>query len=114
MNDLDIIKQIEKELDIELKQLDTIAWNSKGYTVNESEQVTGLGLYQCNIENLRRIIFLLGDLSHLTSLNLTDNQISDLSPLNQFSNLTALYLRYNQVSDLSVFLIKLRKAIHWN
>ena len=113
MSDLDIIKQIEKELDIALEELETMEWNSKGYIINEKGQVVGLALYQCNIENLNSIIFLLRDLPHLTSLNLTDNRISHLSPLNQLSQLTALYLRYNQVSDLSVLLIKLRKSIYW-
>jgi len=112
-NDLNIIQQIETALDIKLDKLDKIEWNSKGYILNEYEQVTGLGLYQCGIEELTGIIFLLSDFNHLALLNLTDNRIRNLSPLNQLRHLTTLYLSYNQIGDLSPLLVKLRKSIHW-
>lgn len=42
MTDLDIIKKIENELSIELEQSRKIEWSSKGYTLNQNGQVTGL------------------------------------------------------------------------
>ena len=45
MTDLDIIKQIEKELNVKLEKLKEIEWKSKGYTLNQNWKVTGLGLY---------------------------------------------------------------------
>jgi len=108
-----IIQQIEEALHIKLEQLDTIAWNSRGYLLNEDGQVVGLALYDCGIYDLTSIIFLLRDLEYLSILNLVENRISNLSPLNQLRHLTALYLRYNQTGDLSPLLVKLRKAIHW-
>jgi len=100
MTDLDIIKQIEKELNIKLEKLDEIEFSSKGYTLNQNGQVTGLGLYECEIKNLNRIISLLKALSNLTELNLWDNQLSDISPLKDL-NLTELNLSGNQLSDIS-------------
>jgi len=112
-NDHSIIQQIEKELNVTLEKLDIIEWNSRGYVLNENERVIGLALYDCNINDLTHIIFLLRELEHLILLNLVNNRINNLMPLNQLSNLTTLYLRYNQISDLSPLLVKLRKAIHW-
>jgi len=112
-NDRDIIQHIEEALNIKLEQLDTIAWNSRGYLLNEEGQVVGLALYDCGIDDLRSIIFLLRDLEYLSILNLVENRISNLSPLNQLRHLIILYLRYNQTGDLSPLLVKLRKSIHW-
>ena len=69
MTDLDIIKQIEKELNVKLEKLDEIKWNSKGYTLNQHGQVSGLGLYECKIKNLNDIISQLKGLTNLTELN---------------------------------------------
>jgi len=100
MTDLDIIKQIEKELNIKLEKLDEIP-EEKGYTLNQNGQVTGLGLYNCKIKNLNRIISPLKELTNLTELHLRDNQLSDISPLKDLTNLTELDLSTNQLSDIS-------------
>jgi len=68
MTDLDIIKQIEKELNEKLLNLKNIVQNIKCYTLNQIGQVTGLGLYNCKIENLNRIISPLKALTNLTKL----------------------------------------------
>ncbi|MEI6445916.1 MAG: leucine-rich repeat domain-containing protein, partial [Nostocales cyanobacterium ELA583] len=39
-------------------------------------------------------------LTKLTSLNLRENQISDIKPLSNLTNLTSLDLRGNQISDI--------------
>jgi internalin A len=59
--------------------------------------LTTLYLGENQISNLSP----LKTLSHLTTLHLNDNQISDLSPLQSLTNLTTLNLRNNQISDLS-------------
>ena len=51
-------------------------------------------------------ISFLENLTNLTSLYLSDNQISDISFLEKLPNLTSLYLSDNQISDIS-FLEKL-------
>ncbi|MEW6497808.1 MAG: leucine-rich repeat domain-containing protein, partial [Cyanobacteriota bacterium] len=43
----------------------------------------------------------LSGLTNLTQLYLTGNEITDLSPLSGLTNLTQLYLNYNQINDLS-------------
>jgi internalin A len=101
MTDLDIIKQIEKELNVELKKLNKIVANSIGYTLNQNGQVTGLGLYECEIKNLNRIISPLKELKNLTKLTLSDNQLRDISPLKELTNLTSLDLGWNKISDIS-------------
>ncbi len=47
MTDLDIIKQIEKALNVKLEKLEKIEWDSKGYTINQNKQVIGLILSHC-------------------------------------------------------------------
>ncbi|MCP4348338.1 MAG: TIR domain-containing protein [Desulfobacterales bacterium] len=102
MSDLDIIRQIEKELNATLNKLDEIEWNSRGYILNSGGQVTGLGLYDCDIGNLNSIISLLNALGNLTQLYLYANQISDISPLSALGYLTQLDLSDNQISDISL------------
>jgi Leucine-rich repeat (LRR) protein/GTPase SAR1 family protein len=101
MTDLEIIRQIEKKLDVKLNKLDKIEWDSKGYTLNQEGQVTGLGLYECKIENLNRIISALSALTNLTQLYFNSNQVSDISTLSALTNLTQLNFRSNHVSDIS-------------
>ena len=72
MTDLEIIRQIEKELDVKLDKLDKIKWAERCYILNSNWQVTGLGLHWCNIGNLNRIIFLLKALINLKQLDLSD------------------------------------------
>jgi len=53
MSDLDTIKQIEKELDVKLSEVDEeIRYSQEGYTLNQERQVTGLGLDSCKIKIL--------------------------------------------------------------
>ena len=56
MTDLQIIKQIEQELNIKLKEINKIDSYIKGYTLNKQAEIMGLGLYNCKINNLNRII----------------------------------------------------------
>ena len=41
------------------------------------------------------------NLTELTNLNLSDNQISDITPLGHFTSLVNLYLSRNQISDIT-------------
>ena len=100
-SDLEIIRQLEKNLDVKLEKLDEIKLYSRGYILNPSGQVAGLGLYDCNIKNLKPIISLLKSLPNLNQLVLYNNQISDLAPLSGLTNLSQLDLSSNQISDLA-------------
>jgi len=59
MTDLEIIKQIKKEVNITY------------YSLNQNDQVIGLDLHYCIIKNLNSIISLLKALTNLTGLNLS-------------------------------------------
>lgn len=101
MTDLDIIKQIEKELNIKLKKLDKIKWHKKSYSINQNGQVTGLSLSNHRINNLNPIISLLKKLKNLTELSFNKNGIDDISQLKELKKIEKLYLMNNNISDIS-------------
>ena len=55
MNDLNIIRKIEKELKIELIEVDKI-WCAEGFTRNKNGFVTGLGFVYCLIKDLKIVV----------------------------------------------------------
>jgi len=99
--DQQALQAIEKALNIKLEKLDKLDWKSKGYVLNEQGKVRGLGLYQCKIQDLNCIIAPLKDLRNLSSLYLSNNQISELSGLKDLSLLSRLDLSSNQIRELS-------------
>ncbi len=86
--DLEIIKEIEKKIDIKLDHR---------YDIDENENIIGLNLYSLEISNISS----LKDLKNLTHLYFYSNQISDISSLKDFKNLTHLTIYENQISDIS-------------
>ncbi len=67
----------------------------------EIKQLTGLTTLDLSGNQISDIA-VLGQLSGLTKLNLSGNQISDIAVLGQLSGLTTLYLIGNQISDITV------------
>jgi len=59
MTDLDIIKEIEKELHVTLQKLDKIERPKQGYILNSDGRVSGLELYWCRIENLKGVAYVI-------------------------------------------------------
>ncbi len=100
MNDFDYLKQIEDELGIKLEKLEKLHWHSRGYVVDTNNSVTCIGLFQCDINNINRIITPLAALKNLSLLNFVSNQITDLKPLAALLNLTSLDVSNNQINDL--------------
>ncbi|MCB8949581.1 MAG: hypothetical protein H6653_16355, partial [Ardenticatenaceae bacterium] len=81
MTDLDVIKELEQILDRKLfaKPFDPDKlWNKKAYCLNQEEQVIHVGLPQCSLRQLDNIVPILERLTSLQSLNLRNNQISDI------------------------------------
>jgi Leucine-rich repeat (LRR) protein len=101
MTDLEIVAQIEQELGVKLKPVKEIRWNTQGYVLNQEEQILGLGLHDCGIQDLQQIIVFLQNLSQLQSLDLSYNKISDYSFLQNLSQLQSLDLSGNKISDIS-------------
>ncbi len=100
MTNLQIIKQIEQKLGVELERNDKIEWNTRNYIFNEKNEVSKLSLYNCKIKDLGRIIEFLKELKSLTSLYLRDNEISDISFLKDLKRLRGLDLSDNNISEL--------------
>jgi Leucine-rich repeat (LRR) protein/GTPase SAR1 family protein len=101
MSDLDIIKQIEKTLNVKLKEVKIIEWESQCYVLNQNGEVSALGLDDCNIINLKSIIYLLKDLKYLSELDLRKNELENISHLKELMNLTSLNLSLNKLTDIS-------------
>ncbi len=97
-NDLDIIKELEKTIGKNLKQipLEKI-WGNNGYAVDDTGFVIGLNLDDCSITDL----LFLTQFTRLTILSLVNNKISDVSPLQWLTALTILDLSSNQLTDVS-------------
>ena len=100
-NDLEIIKQLEKEIGERLEKVkfDKGGYFQKGYVVDEENRVVGLNL---GGKKLSRIPHEIIKLSHLTALILWDNNIVDLSPIKELRSLKKLDLSFNQINNISV------------
>ena len=87
---------------VDLTQLESLYISGSGRPISDLHllgnltQLTGLGVTDAQVSDLS---FLRG-LTQLESLDLWDNQISDLKPLAGLTQLKQLYLSFNQISDL--------------
>jgi internalin A len=98
-HDMEIIKQIEKQLGIELKPVPLKKLMSvvNSFSVDNMGQVKGLRLDGRNIKDISFIRSLGG----LTHLSLNDNQIRDITPLSTLTNMKKLRLSNNQIEDIT-------------
>ncbi len=78
-------------------QLKDIFGQEQGYVLDDAQQIIGLNLNSCELVGGSAI----GGLSHLTHLDLCDNQLSDIRVLESLKNLTHLYLTRNRIKDIS-------------
>ncbi|MDX1911488.1 MAG: hypothetical protein SFV22_08395, partial [Saprospiraceae bacterium] len=86
MTDLEIIKEIEKELGVKLSNVKTIDHSTTGFTVN-GKHVTGIGVFAKGIKDISIIAYWLSKLNYLTFINFDKNQIEDITPLKDFVNI---------------------------
>ncbi|MBW8016265.1 MAG: hypothetical protein FVQ82_08770 [Planctomycetes bacterium] len=102
--DLKSIKEIEGLLGRELEQVSEIKWDTWGYVVSEDGAVAGLGFYESKIdlEKLQTLTGILASLKNLTALELSYNNLTDVSALASLKNLTTLTLSNNTLTDISV------------
>lgn len=119
--DMDIIRKLEKKLDIELNRIELVGpyFPESGYVIDEQGNISGLCLYETKISDisflkdltkvsrihlgLNRIadISCLKDMTNLTDLYLMDNRITNIRWLKELTNLTYLDLSLNQITDIS-------------
>jgi hypothetical protein len=83
-NDLEIIKQLEKEIGgkLEIEELEKISdyFISGVYAVDEENRVIGLNLGQKGLSKIPQTLL---KLSHLNVLNLVGNKIVNISPIKE-------------------------------
>ena len=70
-------------------------------TKGDFEHLTTLDLNNNQISDLTPLVQSLKDLTQLTELYLAENQISDVTPLKDLTQLTVLELSCNQISDVT-------------
>ncbi len=99
MNDLEVIKQIERIFDCKIKQQKSISYDEVGYVIDKNNNVVALSLYDCEIKDLSYLVSFLMKLKNFKILYLDNNQITDISPLKSFINLTELSLFNNKITD---------------
>jgi len=101
MSDLDTLKIIEAQLNESLTPcaLDTLMHGNARccYALNETEQVIGLNLQNCQLSNIN----FLKRFKQLIRLNLNFNKISKLSALKELYFLKQLTIQKNAISDMS-------------
>jgi len=99
-----IIKKLGELLDCELKRFPSLMFFERGYVINQAGAVVGLSLADSKIydKQLNTISRLLTALTSLTELDLTHNQLTDISALTSLSDLTTLSLGNNyKLTDIS-------------
>jgi len=98
-----LILQLEKELNCSFKsvELNKIeGYKSEKtfeYSVDDTGNITGIAIRN----DLKKIPQTLTKFKTLSKLNLSDNKISDISPLTALTNIQKLDLHTNQISDIS-------------
>ncbi|MCP4213645.1 MAG: GTP-binding protein [bacterium] len=111
-SDLEIIKQLEKQLGFKLEKrsIDDMEYK-KCYAVETDDPgcVTGLSLYDCKLTDISP----LGGLKALTVLNLHNNQLSDISPLRGLKALTKLDVRNNRLISLPTDVARWNLGVKW-
>ena len=99
-SDLEILKELEKELGIELKPLERFEFFADiGYMIDEGNNVIGISL--SFLEGELSDISILRYFRNLTHLDLSGNSIEDISFLKYLQNLTHLNLSYHDITDIS-------------
>ncbi len=100
-NDLDLVKQLEKEIGKKLKQV-PLKKIGKGaitaFAKDDNGNVKGLSIFKVKLTGVPAV---LSKFQRLEKLVLYDTQIKDISSLKELKGLTELSLHANQISDIS-------------
>ncbi|NQU06371.1 MAG: GTP-binding protein [Calditrichaeota bacterium] len=87
MTDLQRIKLLEEEIEFELMRIDPniVMMKKNGYSIDETENVTGLNLDNCNLKRIPESVL---QFEHLVNISLYNNEISETGMI--FSRLPLL------------------------
>jgi len=97
-----IILQLEKELNIvlnEVQELDDFG-DKPEYTVNKSGQIINLCLSNLNLKQVPASL-LNDDFNYLETLDLSNNNILDISNLKGLKKITSFFISNNKIIDIS-------------
>ncbi len=97
MNDLNILEELQQEIGETIPLVEEIEPYSIGYTINDKQEITGIGLYSFDLKSVPKSIC---KLNSLKQLSLDCNQISKLEGLDKLVNLTQLWLDSNKISKI--------------
>ncbi len=116
MTDLEILKELEKQLNVEFEEVSSdkicLFFGTQSdepkyqYSHDINNNIDGLRIISCQITNLSQI----GELQHLRRLELNCTEISDISALKDLVNLNSLILDNNNIKEVSA--IKGMKSLH--
>jgi internalin A len=97
MNNLQILSKLEKTLNIEIPKVEkeTSQHHKVGYTLNDQNKVDSLFLDGCAVKT--KDLKLIGELTDLRKIDLSNNQISKIKNLNKLTNLIELKIENNQI-----------------
>lgn len=100
MNDIDIIRHIEREIGTKLEQVELaeLRWEGRHYGLNYLGEVVGIDLNRLGLTELPDALF---ELSNLEFLSLSDNQLNALPPkIGDLVNLENFFVFNNNLTTL--------------
>lgn len=104
-HDIYIVKRIEKIIGKEIYIVNKINFDfNQCYCINEKNQVTALSLRNNILFKDDSILSLIRMLKNLITIDLSYNQIKDISFLEDIHGIQYLHLGYNQIEDISPIL----------
>ncbi len=98
MTDLQILKKLEKQLNVEFKDVDIDDYSDASYKIDTDSNVISLNIASIVIKDLT----LIGKLFNLKKLDLYKNEIKNISILENLKNIEELYLSNNQITNIFI------------
>ncbi|MFC0513616.1 COR domain-containing protein [Mucilaginibacter angelicae] len=99
MNDIEVIRKISTELNIQLEEIDTYSWDNAGYVVNSEGRIEVLNLHSLRVKKLPKLI---KELSELKILHIVGNQIATIRIIKDLTKLEILVIQANKIKNISI------------
>lgn len=108
MSDLNTIKRLNQQLQRPLKPIKKVSWITKGYVLNEHEQVTHLSIFKARLNG--KVPSEIFDLKHLQYLDIRENELEQLpDDIGKLTKLEYLDARINNLASLPGSIVELKK-----
>ncbi|MCP5102219.1 MAG: hypothetical protein GY950_02515 [bacterium] len=109
-NDLQLIKQLEKEIGIELTQVPLKRLAAQSFALDDQNHVGELFIFGGKMDSFPVTLV---KFQNLKTLLIISSNCRDISSLNQLKNLKLADLRYNKITHLQAELLELGMEIKW-